>query len=186
MQFYIRSPQPLRQLIPPGKAGLGVNDVKLEDGEELLPILNGGVYMARKIVIKAVSNAIKDEDREKFRLNDEWVCIANEGTTTENMEGWILCTRKADGRHYNPFYFPAEVGVYKMNFKPGQLIFVMTGSGRDTFLPAMEGHPGQFHFFLNLDHFILDTPKDKINLYAFKKDGQKEIYELVDQKEIGG
>jgi hypothetical protein len=50
----------------------------------------------------------------------------------------------------------------------------------------MEGHPGQFHFFMGLDHFIWDTPKDKVNLYSFKKDGHKEIYELVDQKEISG
>lgn len=140
--------------------------------------------MARKIVIKAVSNAPEDKE-ENFRLTDEWICIANEGTTTENMEGWILCTWKPDGRHYNHFYFPAEVHAYRMNFKPGQLIFIMTGGGKDSFLPAMEGHPGQYHFFMGLKNFIWNTPKDKVNLYSFKKDGPKEIYELVAQREIG-
>ncbi len=140
--------------------------------------------MARKIVIKAVSNSPEGKE-EKFKLSDEWICIANEGTTTEYMEGWILVNWKPDGKHYHHFYFPSEIHGYQLNFKPGQLIFIMTGSGRDSFFPASEGNPGQYHFFLGLDHFIWDTPKEKVNLYSFKKDGQKEIYELVDQREIG-
>ena len=141
--------------------------------------------MARKIVIKAISSAPENKEGN-FKLNDEWICIANEGTTTENMEGWILLNWKPDGKHYHHFFFPATVNSFRMNLKPGQLIFVMTGSGRDSYVPASEGSPGQFHFFMGLDHFIWNTPKDKVNLYSFKKEGQREIYELVAQREITG
>jgi hypothetical protein len=141
--------------------------------------------LARKIVIRAISNCTPENEKE-FRLNDEWICLANEGTTTEYMEGWILINWKPDNRHYYHFYFPHEVDYFKMNFKPGQLIFVMTGSGKDVYIPAAEGSPGQFHFYQNLDHFIWNIPKEKAYLYSYKKEREKEIYELVAQKEVTG
>ncbi len=117
-------------------------------------------------------------------MTDEWVCIANEGTTTEFMEGWILLRWKPDGKHYNHFYFPAEVDGIRLNFKPGQLLFVTTGTGKDVYYPASEGNPGQFHFFQGLDQFIWNETKDKANLYSFKKEGARETFDLVTQREI--
>lgn len=139
--------------------------------------------MARKIIIKAVNKAPEGKENE-FNVNDEWVCIANEGTTTEFIEGWILLNLKADGKHYYHFYFPAEVDGIRLNFKPGQLIFVTTGPGKDIYYPATEGNPSQFHFFQGFDKLIWNEAKDRVNLYSLKKDNNTRVFELVAQREI--
>lgn len=139
--------------------------------------------MARKIVIRGISCSPEGKD-PYFPLKDEWVCIANQGSTTENFHGWILTNRKPDSRFYNTYYFPALVDGRSLTLKPGQLIFVNTGIGKDCFLSAMEGTPGQFHLNYNLEHFIWDQPGDKACLFSYRKEKDKEIYELVAMKEI--
>ncbi|NLV16430.1 MAG: hypothetical protein GXY50_04365 [Syntrophomonadaceae bacterium] len=143
--------------------------------------------MARKVLIKAISNALQGEE-DIFRLTDEWICIANEGTTTEFMEGWILLNRKPDNKHYHHFYFPAEVMGIRLNFKPGQLIFIMTGTGKDCYYPATEGNPGQYHFFQGLEQYIWNEPGDRVSLYSIvkerTKEGPKESFELVAFREV--
>ncbi|MGE5417398.1 MAG: hypothetical protein ACM3UZ_11740 [Acidobacteriota bacterium] len=141
--------------------------------------------MARKIIITAVDSNF-DEKEDFFLLNDEWVCIKNQGTTTENLAGWILLKRKpGDNKHYDHFYFPALIGERKTEFKPGQMVFVMTGPGQDRFIPASEEGPSQYHFFRNLDNLILNNRGDKMCLFAHVRKGTNETYEMVDIKEIG-
>lgn len=139
--------------------------------------------MGRKVIIKAISSD-PGKEKDHLLLNDEWVCIANAGSTTENLSGWILLCRKPDGRHYHHYHFPALVEGRKLELKPGQMAFVMTGSGQDKFIPAAEGESGQYHLYHNLDHFIWNEPGDKVCLFAHVYQGGKEFYELVDTREI--
>jgi len=140
--------------------------------------------VARKIVIKAISNSPGGKD-PNFKLTDEWVCIKNEGTTTENLANWILLNRKPDNKHYYHFHFPAYVGNRPMELKPGQSVYVITGHGQDVFVPGDENGPGQYFFYRNLDHFIWDQPGDKALLYSYSRPTvDKEIFELVSSKVI--
>ncbi|MCR4399521.1 MAG: lamin tail domain-containing protein [Syntrophomonadaceae bacterium] len=140
--------------------------------------------MSRKIVIRAVANSPGGKD-PNFKLTDEWVCIANEGTTTENLAGWILLNRKPDNKHYYHFHFPAQLGGRPVELKPGQSVFVITGSGKDVFVPGDESGSGQYFFYRGLDHFIWDQPGDKALLYSYVRQGtDKEAFELVAQKLI--
>lgn len=139
--------------------------------------------MARKIFIKGVSYSPEGKD-PYFMLKDEWVCIGNQGSTTEHFHGWVLTKRKPDGRLYNGYYFSAMVDGRSLSLKPGQMIFVNTCQGKDCFLPAMEGASGQFHLYYNKDKFIWDQPGDKVCLFSYRKEKAKEIYELVDMKEL--
>lgn len=139
--------------------------------------------MGRKIVIKAISNSPQGKDAS-FKVEDEWVCLANEGTTTEDMEHWILLNCKPDNKHYDHYYFPATVDGRRLEFAPGQLIFVITGHGKDYFIKDPPDSPGQYHLYQQRDDFIWNQPGDRARLYSFSKEGEKEIYELVAQKEI--
>lgn len=139
--------------------------------------------MSRKILVKTVSNSPVGKDPH-FQLTDEWVCLANEGTTTENMEDWILLNCKTDNKHYNHFYFPAAVDGHKLEFKPGQMIFVITGSGKNYFIKDPPESPGQFHLYQQLKDFIWRQPGDKVHLYSYSKKDGKIIYELVAEKII--
>lgn len=139
--------------------------------------------MARKINIRGVSYSPEGKDPD-FPLKDEWVCIVNQGSTTESFHGWVLANRKPDGKLHYGYYFPALVDGRSLTLKPGQMIFLNTGQGRDCFLPAMEGASGQFHLYYNKSKFIWNQPGDKICLFSYRKEKTKEIYELIDMKEL--
>ncbi|NLU49619.1 MAG: lamin tail domain-containing protein [Syntrophomonadaceae bacterium] len=140
--------------------------------------------MSRKIVIRAISNSPGGKD-PNFKLTDEWVCISNQGTTTEKLANWILLNRKPDNKHYYHFHFPAMLGSRTVELKPGQSVFVITGPGEDVFLPGDENSPGQFFFYRGFDKFIWNEPGDKALLYSYVRQGaDKEAFELVAQKVI--
>jgi hypothetical protein len=96
--------------------------------------------------------------------NDEHVLIVNEGQRDWNMAGWLL-TDETD-RQINPheFVFPEVIDAKRWTFAPGERIFVMTGRGKDQFVPASAGNPPQFHFHWNRTSFVWNNKGDRVYL----------------------
>lgn len=124
--------------------------------------------MARDIRITEIHNNPPGPD-EPSKLNQEYVVIENCGTTTEDIVGWTLIDQTPTGANRHDYTFPPSLpGGSGYRFEPGELIYVMTGTGDDVFKPANSPNDPEprphFDFHQNRDWFIWNNTGDTATL----------------------
>ena len=96
------------------------------------------------------------------KLNQEYIVIRN--TTKDKqfkLDGCIVSDRTPTGQETHLFRFPVTINRNETwTFDPGEYIFLMTGSGTNTFKPSDGSHPPQFHFFMQRNAFVWNNPGD--------------------------
>jgi hypothetical protein len=66
-------------------------------------------------------------------------------------------------------YDPEAGGPMAWAFDPGELLLVMTGSGRDAFSPATADRRAQYHLYMNRRAFVWNNEGDRV--YLRRPDG---------------
>ena len=128
----------------------------------------GGCHVPRDLRVVRIQNEL-DGASPQVRLNLEYVVIANLGTTKENVAGWTLEGRTAAGERRHRYRFPLVVAGRAYTLDPGELIYVVTGTGVDQFRPAnTQGDPESrphFDFHQNLSWSVWGNGGDIAALY---------------------
>lgn len=101
----------------------------------------------------------------KQNLNDEWVLLENKGDESINIVGWKLTDWRPNQQHIHVYTFPTRVDGYTWTLDPGELIFLMTGSGNDTFIAGDSTHLPQFHLYWNKSWYVWNNTGDTACLY---------------------
>ncbi len=94
-------------------------------------------------------------------LDKEYIVIKN--TTRDqkiSMKGWIVSDMTPTGKDTHLFYFPEVVNSGFWTLDPGEVIFLMTGSGTNKFLAGTQEYPPQFHFYMQRAAFVWNNPGD--------------------------
>lgn len=121
--------------------------------------------MSLDIRITGIHNNPAGKDTPE-KLNDEYVIIQNLGTEKVIMKDWQLTDWRNNQQHLHIYTFKEKLSDNKTwSFDPGEYIFLMTGHGLDTFIPANNGKPPQFHLYWNKDWFVWNNTGDTACLY---------------------
>jgi hypothetical protein len=112
--------------------------------------------------ILAIHNAPKGAKNE----NEEWVQIANDGIATWDLRGWLLTDETSQQLRPHIYTFPDSLGNGRdWSFAPGELIYVFTGTGPDTFIAAPSGGKRpQFHFHWGRNAMVWNNTGDSVYL----------------------
>lgn len=112
--------------------------------------------------IERIHNAPRGATNE----NEEYVQIANDGTTIWDIRGWLLTDETSQQLRPHIYRFPQTLGAGSgWSFAPGELIYVFTGIGSDKFIanPAGGRRP-QFHFFWGRNAMVWNNTGDRVYL----------------------
>ncbi len=121
--------------------------------------------MAINVQITGIHNNPAGKDTAE-KLNDEYVVVKNLGDQSVNMYGWQLTDWRPGQQHLHIYKFPQRLTDGSLwTLDPGEVIYLMTGTGCDRFYPADGTHPAQFHLFWNKDWFIWNNTGDTACLY---------------------
>jgi hypothetical protein len=95
------------------------------------------------------------------KLNGEYIVIRNMTKDKKfSFAGWIVSDRTPTGQDTHLFYFPEKVNGDSWTLDPGELIFLMTGKGKDKFIKADGTHLAQFHFHMQREWFVWNNSGD--------------------------
>ncbi len=94
------------------------------------------------------------------KLNDEYIVIENKSSQRHIMANWIVSDRTQTGEEKHVFTFPSHISGVTWALDPGELIFLMTGKGTNTFVPRSGTHKPQFHFYMQREWFIWNNSGD--------------------------
>jgi len=121
--------------------------------------------LSKEIKIINIHNDPAGKDT-KEKLNDEYVTIKNTGTESINITGWQLTDWRPNQKHIHVYIFPEYLNENTTwTLDPGELAFIMTGSGADTFVKGSSNNLPQFHFHWNKDWFVWNNTGDTACLY---------------------
>lgn len=124
--------------------------------------------MARNIRIINIKNNPPGPDDEK-KLNQEYVVLENQGDTKEKISGWKLIDRTPKMFKRHTYEFPEKVNGKTYTLAPGELAYIMTGSGEDEFKPVNSPNDKEkrahFDFFQNSNWFIWNNSGDTAELH---------------------
>lgn len=109
---------------------------------------------------------IKNQRTGAKNADEEWISIVNEGSTSWQIAGWEVTDQTATQQRPHIYRFPDRLGNGEgWRFDPGEVIFLFTGKGTDTFIatPSDGGKP-QFHFHWGRDAFVWNNSGDRVYL----------------------
>lgn len=120
--------------------------------------------MSADVKITFINNDPEGKDTQR-KLNDEWVKIENKGDTSISLEGWKLTDWRPNQQHIHIFNFPKYIDNSTWQLSPGELIFVMTGSGNNQFIPDTNEYKPQYHLYWNKNWFVWNNTGDTACIY---------------------
>lgn len=108
---------------------------------------------------------IRNQRTGASNTREEWIRIANEGPHKWSLSGWLITDETDHQVHPHIYRLPDRLSDGQVwTLDPGEVLYLITGSGSDVFIANPTSGPPQFHFYWNRDAFVWNNAGDRVYL----------------------